>query len=328
MLRFGVAPTQWGDLFPRCLEETVLAERKGFTSVWMLEHHGTEEGYFPSPLAALEALATSTKTMRLGTCILILPIRHPLHVAEEAALLDVVSGGRLVLGVGLGYRREEFEAFGVPLGERGSRLEEGVELIKRLWTESSVTFKGKHFTLDNVSLSPKPLQRPRPPIWIGGWSRAQLRRAASLGDSWLPGPVPPFQKVKECLAIYGESLRRLGKDMEDVELPLMRNVHVAEDGETAWSQAEKPLLSMYRSQYLEWGHYLVKPGEEAEKLIGERCIIGSPDECIQQIERHRRELGVTQLLCRVSYPGLSAEAVKKSITLLGEKVIPYFAEPG
>src|SRR5438128_2391505 len=186
-MRVGLSPLQAGGDFEQTIEECGRAEAAGFDSVWLGEHHNSAVLH-PTPLVRLAAIASRTQRLRLGTGVLLLPLYHPLAVAEEAAMVDVISRGRLVLGVGTGYAPEEFAAFDVSIKERGSRMDEAVPLIKRLWSEEKVTHEGRHYRMTNATVSPRPVQRPGPPLWFAGWVAPAIRRAARLGEAWLGGP--------------------------------------------------------------------------------------------------------------------------------------------
>jgi len=323
-MRFGVAPIQWDWYWSWTVEEVLTAEKLGFDSIWILEHHGREDMYYPSPLVALAGLASATKRVELGSCVLILPLYHPVHVAEDAAMVDVLSGGRLILGVGLGYRREEYELFQVPMKDRGRRMTESLTLIEKLWTEPVVDFKGRFFQVRGFSLQPKPLRKPHPPIWVGGWSIQALKRAAELGDAWFIGPVGALQDVKNSYLAYVNALKSLGKKLG--RLPLVREVYVAEDSSEAYEKALKYIGGMYFKDYASWGHPLVRGVERFEDVARDRFIVGNPDECISQIERFTRELKITDLIFRVHYPGMGLEEGLKLIRLIGGRIKPYFEE--
>lgn len=323
-VRFGIAPIQWGWYWSWTVEEVQLAEKLGFDSAWILEHHGREDMYYPSPLVTLAGLASATKRMELGTCILILPLYHPVHVAEDAAMVDVISNGRLILGVGLGYRREEYEVFQVPMERRGDRMTESLVLIRKLWTEPTVNFEGEFFRVRGFSLHPKPVRRPHPPIWVGGWSRMALRRAAELGDAWFIGPVGSLRDIAKSYSFYMDYMRRLGR--EPSRVPLVREVYVAEDPVEACEKAEKYIGAMYLRDYVSWGHSLVKGLKCFEELARERFIVGDPDECISQVEDILKRLRATDVIFRMHYPGMSLREGLEVLRLLGERVIPYFKD--
>ena len=167
-MKFGFIPVEDLRFYQQALNQVELAEELGFDSVWLEEHHGTSRHYHPSPFIFLAGFATRTERILLGTDIAILPLYHPVRLAEDVAQLDVMSQGRVILGVAIGYREEEFAAFQTPLKGRGTQFEEMIDLIKRLWTQDNVTFESRRYALSGFTLEPKPLQQPRPPIWLGG----------------------------------------------------------------------------------------------------------------------------------------------------------------
>lgn len=314
--------------FSESLDQIVAAESYGFDTVLVSEHHLVENGYFPAPLVACAAIAARTTRIRIGPGVLLLPLYDPLHVAEHATVLDAISGGRLILGVGYGYRQEEFDAFGVPLEERAGRTREAVEVIGRLWTEASVDFDGTYYNYRDTKLRPPPVQKPRPPIWLASKAEGAVRAAARWADAWFADPITPFSVLKDRMRAYRETLGEVGKPTEGFEFPLMREVLCAETDEEAWDVAREAFLYLYR-EYLEWGHMLdeqgnpVAPGDRrALELLRNRFIVGSPETCIREAERYRDELGVTNLVMRMKAPGIPHGRVMDSIRLWGEKVLP------
>src|SRR5687768_7690628 len=166
--------------YAECLDEIAEADRLGFDTVWLPEHHLTPDGVLPSPLVMAAAIAARTRRIRIGTGILVLPLHHPVRVAEDAAVADLVSGGRLILGVGQGYAEREFAAFGADRRHRGTLLEEGVTLLRQAWSPGPIEFHGKHWAYDGLRVTPQPEREI--PIYVGGVTSAGLRRAARLGD--------------------------------------------------------------------------------------------------------------------------------------------------
>jgi probable F420-dependent oxidoreductase len=229
-LELGLVLPQFGpaargaDVAARLREVATRADRLGYGVLWTADHivfpreiatpypYG---GRFPyavtdpilDPIVALTCAAAVTGRVRLGTSVLVLPYRHPVVLAKQLATLDVVSGGRVLLGVAGGWLREEFEMLGVPFGERGARTDEAIALLRALWGEASVSFRGRFWSLEEAAFFPKPVQRPGPPIWIGGSSAAAMRRAARLGDGWIAVPRPTLAE----LARDVEKLRRLAE---------------------------------------------------------------------------------------------------------------------
>jgi probable F420-dependent oxidoreductase len=188
------------------MEQIRLAEELGFDDIWTAEHHQVDDGWMPSPLTVAAAIATATSRVEIATNALLLPLHHPLRLAEDAAVVDNLSGGRFLLGVALGWREREFDALGVPYRERASRFEEAVEILRRCWSEDRFSFSGRHWQLDDVRCTPKPT-RPIP-IWLGGGIEKAVRRAARLGDGWLAA------SYGEMLPVYLDELEQAGRPAE------------------------------------------------------------------------------------------------------------------
>jgi probable F420-dependent oxidoreductase len=324
MIPIGLSPLQAGGDFEATIRECEQAEAAGFDSVWLGEHHNSAILH-PTPLIRLAAIASRTRRLRLGTGVLLLPLYHPLAVAEEAAMVDMISGGRLVFGVGAGYAPEEFLAFGVAIAERGSRMDEAVPLIHRLWTEDKVTHMGKHYRVTNATVAPRPVQQPRPPIWIAGWVEPAIRRAARLGDAWLGGPSARLDELATCVRLYREARQAAGRDPRTGEVALMRYAFVAESTERARAIAGPSFIRSFEEMYFRWPHPVVKrpPGQiTIEQLSADRLILGDPASCVRQIERFRTELGLTHLICRISATGVPREAAQASVDLFTREVMP------
>jgi probable F420-dependent oxidoreductase len=310
--------------FDAAIEVSVLAESSGFSSIWLSEHHNAA-GYVGSPLLALAALAMRTARVRLGPFVLLMPQHHPLRVAEDGAMVDRISRGRFVLAVGLGYVEQEFAMLGISMKERASRMEEGIQIVPRLWTEERVTHNGRHFKLDGASIHPRPVQSPRPPIWMGGWTDKALERAARLSDTWVPGPTADLEALRKCYGIYRRALAAQGKSPAVGEVPACREVFVARTQQEALERGGRPLVKYYRDSYFKWSHPLAGRDEMTdEEIMRDRFVVGDPDACIAQIERFRNELGWTHLICRMDAPGIQHQALLEGIRLFGKTVIPHF----
>ncbi len=196
----------WADVYESQLEHAKLAEDLGYDTVWLTEHHFAEDGYSPSLMTLAGAVAAKTRRVRIGTFLLLLPLHNAVRVAEDAATVDVISRGRFDLGIGKGYARHEFVGYGIPHKERASRFEEGIEVIRGIWTQDPFSFQGKHYNLQDIRLTPKPVQQPHPPLWVGALGPKAVDRAARLGCHFLG--------VGETSA-YDEALRRHGRNPSD-----------------------------------------------------------------------------------------------------------------
>jgi len=321
-MKLGLSPLQGTDSFDETIRECERAEAAGFDSVWLGEHHNNPVLY-PAPLLGLAAIAARTSRVSLGTGVLLLPLYHPMCVAEEGAMVDMISGGRLILGVGAGYAPEEFAAFGLSVKQRGSRLEEGAALVRRLWTETDVTHHGRYFHVEGATVGPRPVQQPAPPIWFGAWTAPAIERAARLGDAWLAGPSAALSELSSCVAAYRLRRAELGKEAGTIAA--FRYVFVAGTTEEALETAGDSFIHAYENMYFRWPHPVIKrPAGELtiERLAENRIILGDPDTCIREISRFRREIGLDHLVCRFSVPGISREASMASLDLFAREVMP------
>lgn len=241
-VRFGIHynfrnPQQWrrpwADLYAETLEHICFAEALGFDDVWTTEHHFLDDGYSPSVLTLCAAIASRTTRVRIGTRVLLAPLYNPLRLAEDAATVDVLSGGRLDLGIGLGYRLGEYDGLGVAVAKRGARLEEIVSILRQAWEPGELTFSGRFYAADGVSVTPKPVQRPIP-IWIGGSSDAAARRAARLGDGLLA--------EGGCARIYAQELARLRPGEVSRSSLSVPWALVSEDPDATWARIAEHVL--------------------------------------------------------------------------------------
>lgn len=309
--------------FKQAIEQSVLIEKLGYDSIWIPEHHGYEGNYVPHPLIALAALATVTQRVTLGPYVLLLPLYHPVLVAEQAAMADLISNGRLILGLGVGYVTEEFESMSVPYKERGGRMEEGLPLIKRLWNEDVVHHDGKYYKFKNAKVYPRPVQKDLP-IWVGAWVETAIRRAARLADGWVPGPTADYQVLEYCYRIYRDELQKVGKPL-DIEYAACRELYIAPTKEEARKRGES-LYELYKHTYLQWPHPWLKERERGlsyAELVKDRFIIGDPDDCIQAIKTFST-LGINHFIFRVQEPGVSHEQALDQINLFAREVMPEF----
>jgi probable F420-dependent oxidoreductase len=329
-MRFGFITTEGGQYYPQALREAIRGEELGFHSVWLEEHHAVRDHYWPSPIVALAGFATRTSKIMLGTDIIVLPFYDPVRVAEDAAMVDVMSGGRFVLGVAIGYRPDEFELFRVPMKRRGARFAEQVEIIRSLWTQDEVNVDGEFYQLQRSRIEPKPLTSPHPPIWIGGWGPLSLRRAAELGDAWLPGPTAGLEKLLSCQGTYHQALAAAGKPNPE-EVPLTRELVIADTNEQAQEFAEKYLLINYRDEYGGgWEHPLIgredaSPVDKLDALGRDRFIVGNPERCVEIIQRFVDTFGVNHLIFRLYFPGMPHEHIMRELELLSKEVMPAFS---
>ena len=324
-LKVGFIPIEGGHFYAEALEEVVRAEDLGFDSVWMEEHHSVVEHYWPSPLAVLAGFATRTSRMTLGTDIAVAPFHHPVRLAEDVAMLDVMSKGRAVLGVAIGYKPDEFALYGAALQRRGARFEEQLAIIRGLWTQESLSFKGAHYTVEG-RLEPKPVQKPHPPIWIGGWGDITLRRAATLADNWIPGPTADLARLLRGKQQFLDN-RAAAERGAPAEWPLTRDVIIADTDAEARELAERHIMVSYRREYAGgWKHPFIDAAiaTDLDTVKKDRFLIGGPDQVIRDLKPFVEQYGMTHLICRLFFPGMPHRHIMRELTLLAKEVLPAF----
>jgi len=294
-IQVGFIPIEGGHYYRDALEEVVRAEDLGFDSVWMEEHHSVTDHYWPSPLPVLAGFATRTTRMRLGTDILVAPFYHPVRLAEDAVMLDVMSGGRFVLGIAIGYKPDEFALYGAALEKRGARFEEQLAIMKALWTGDRVAFHGTYYAVDG-RLEPRPVSRPHPPVWIGGWGDITLRRAATLADNWVPGPTADLARLLAGKQQFLANRSTAGRTEPVTEWPLTRDVIIADTDREARELAEKHIMISYRKEYAGgWRHPFIDASiaTDLDALMKNRFVIAGPDEAIRALKPFVTEYGMT-----------------------------------
>lgn len=309
------------------LAQVGAARRYGFDSILVGQHYLSSPYQMLQPMPLLGRIVSEAAGMRIGSGIILLPLLNPVAIAEEAATLDVISGGRFILGVGSGYREVEDRALGVAKSEKARRLVEALEVIKLLWKGQATDFKGEFFELENAKISVRPIQKPRPPIWMAGNGDKAIMGAARFGDAWLVNPHATLSTLTRQVRIYRDSLKRAGKPFPD-EFPIMREAYIAENEQRAFEEARPYLEAKYKT-YTAWGQEaafsdrdpLTRPLSE---LAADRFVIGSPSQCIEQLARYAEKLGVNHVIVRMSWPGIKHASVVESMRIFSEKVMPYF----
>ena len=326
---FGRVP--WEQLYRSHLDLIVESERMGFDHAWLTEHHFIEDGYSPSMFPIGGAVAARTARIRIGTFLLLLPLHHPVRVAEDTATLDLLSEGRFDLGVGLGYRVGEFTDQGIPPTERVARMREGLTIVRGLLSDETVTLDGKFTKLRNIRIVPPALQRPHPPIWVGGTAPKAIERAARMGFHFLNGGAA------HSAGIYDDALQANGRNPDDYHIAAMRIVYVAPTRRQAWEIAAQPTHHMalwYRRWVTEAKGEPDQqpPMPSPEEMIraqsfsfyGEDAIIGTPQDAIEQIEDYRARGRLTHLVCALPLPGMAPHHIRDGMELFARDVIPHF----
>ena len=322
-------PPKWHrpyeDVYAETIEQVVFAESLGYDDAWFTEHHFAEDGYSPSPVIIAAAAATKTKRIRLGTNVLLAPLYHPVRLAEDGATVDIISRGRFQLGAGLGYRPEEFAGYGIPYKERGGRTNEALEIIRRLWEGETVTFRGKYFQIENARLTPRPVQQPRPPIFVGGMKKAAAKRVARYGDGFLgSGDLRPMYEA------YTTELRALGKDPAAARLIGSHLwMIVSNDPDKTWNELAPYVL--YEIQ--DYAKGLERAGmrgflpdlKDTNELKATGILnVMTPDAAVQMLKNYAPSMPCESYCCMSVPPGLPPVRMYPYLELFANKVMPHF----
>src|SRR5262245_46485353 len=309
--------------FADTIEQVRLARDLGFDALVFGQHFLLNEFQAPQPAVAAARLAAEAGSMRIGITIYLLPLLNPVAVAEEAASFDIVTGGRFIFGIGLGYRDEEDQAFGLNPGERVRRLRTHLEVIRKLWTGEPVDFESSYCRLRQATMALRPVQRPGPPVWVAADNDRAVERAAEIGDTWIISPHVTLATIRRQLALYRAALARHQKPFP-VELPLMREICVAECLASALALARPSLERKYKA-YVAWWQHKALPADDDmtqafDALLGDRFVRGDPAQCADELQRCVDEAGANTLIFRVNWPGMPQEDILRSMRLLGEQV--------
>ncbi len=323
------------EIYARGLELAQAAESLGYHNVWLAEHHFSTYGYLSRPLQLATYIAAKTTRLRVGTAVVVVPLHHPLVIAEEFATLDILSGGRLDIGLGRGYQRYEFERFGLQLDAGGERWEESIDILLKSFEGRPFSYEGKRFRIPETSLFPQPLQKPHPPVWVTAQSPYSLEAAVRRGFNVLTGG---FGVPIERLAEFGQHLQRMFAETKPVEQPLVgvqRAVYVTKDPADAREAAEQARWNMrvtlsLRNNYerVENGNAIPVPAKTEpgiDELLERYLVIGTPDTCIRQIRRVRELAGASHFNCSFWFGELEQARVLNSMELFAQEVMPAVA---
>jgi natural product biosynthesis luciferase-like monooxygenase protein len=328
------------EVYANTLDECRLVERLGFHTIWLAEHHFSTYGIVPSLPVLAAAVARETRRIRIGTAVVIAPFAHPLRIAEEWAMVDILSEGRLEFGLGRGYQPSEFRGLAVSMERTRERFDESYELIRRAWTQECCTFEGEFYQVHDLPVFPKPVQKPHPPMWTAAVSPETYVLAAKRGFKIQTSPAfTPLDVLSKSYAEYRHAWRASHGTDDGADICLNKIIHVADSSRQARDDMREPIRWFFQKQasliadatgvppaqykfYRRVRENLLSLSDE--KALEDAAILGDPEEVSDKIRRHHEELGVDFFMGAFSRGGLPHEKVRRSLELFADKVMPQF----
>ena len=301
-------------------------EDAGLDAAWVSEHHFSSDGYLPSLLPLLAAFAAVTSRIELGTGVVLAPFHDPIRLAEDFAVVDQIAGGRVVCGLGIGWRDEEFRAFGIDVASRVRRTTEIVEILRQAWNDGRVNFEGRHYSYDDVAVTPKPARVP--PILLGGFVDDAIRRAGRIADGYLSSRAD-LARVRDAFAMAAEERAKAGKEGPPL-VGILQNAFVSEDPDGDWPMVRDG-IGHQLGVYSGWRGGTDVPGKPLqvmppdEETIRRSTAYGTPEDVVRYLTPLIEELGEypeAHLVLRLHYPGMDAAPAARAIDLLGRQVAP------
>jgi len=303
-------------LYAEILEQVRWLDGIGADLVWFTEHHFVEDGYLPSWVPVAGAMAAVTEHVRFGTDICLMPFNHPVRLAEDLAVLDNLSGGRIELGLGMGYAPHEFRGFGLPVSRRVSLMNEGIEVLQRCFAGERFSYSGKRYKFEDVIIKPGYVQEGGPPLWIAAMSEAGAARAAHYNTNFLPQGLR-----KRSFEPWVDTLTASGRNPRDYRVGIIRSILVTDDRNTDWPiirAAEKYRMALYQQFFEESGEGFGERGEP----VPQTWIVGDVESCVEELVAFISEFGITDIVTMAVPPGLRADQMGDSLERLFKEVVP------
>jgi alkanesulfonate monooxygenase SsuD/methylene tetrahydromethanopterin reductase-like flavin-dependent oxidoreductase (luciferase family) len=323
-------------MYARAIEHAQMAEELAFRNIWLAEHHFSTYGYVGRPVQLATYLAARTTALRVGTAVIVVPLHHPLMIAEEIATLDVLANGRVDIGLGRGYQYYEFERLGLELDTARARWEESIDIILQALAGKPFSYAGELFTIPETTVFPSPVQQPRPPIWVTAQSPASVEATVRRGFNLLTGGFGvAVERMAEFRALFDRLLASVNPTCTP-EVGVQRAVYVTDNEADARDAAEHARWNMrvtvsLRNHYekVEDGHAVAVPmphEPSTDELLSRFVVVGKPDTVIRQIQAIKEAVGISHFNCSFWFGDLDQKRVLKSMELFAREVMPAFAD--
>ncbi|MAE96822.1 MAG: hypothetical protein CL910_19410 [Deltaproteobacteria bacterium] len=305
-------------VYERALQRIAVMDRSGYDAIWLAEHHFTGYSVCPSVHVMAAHVAGLTHNLRIGTAVTLAAMYHPLRIAEEIALLDVLTGGRINWGAGRGFEKREFEAFGVPLAESQARFREAVEVVLAAWTQPKLDFHGRYHHFEGLEVLPKPAQQPHPPTWVAATSNPAIDWAAAQGLSIMMDPHSPHHEIARKFERHRDGLVAAGHRAEGRQIPMTRLISVAETDQEALEIARRGANWTAGAYVSKEALAAFRPGEEnvepVDHYLKDVVVHGCPERVVDQLEELRETMSLSYLML--------APLSERSFELFTDRVLP------
>jgi luciferase family oxidoreductase group 1 len=322
------------EIYSRALDIAQAAESLGYSNIWLAEHHFSTYGYLSRPAQLATYIAAKTERLRVGTAVIVVPLHHPLIVAEEIATLDLLAGGRVDIGLGRGYQHYEFERLGLELDTSRQRWEESVDVILKAFKGEPFTYDGKLFKIPETTIFPQPVQKPHPPIWVTAQSPESIEATVRRGFNVLTGGFGvPIERMAEFRKLF-DRLVSENRPAQPLKVGVQRAVYVTDTLADARAAAEEARWNMRvtlslrnHQERVEAGRAIAVPmpkEPDVDDLLDRFLVIGTPDTCIRQLERIQERVGITHFNCSFWFGDVEHPRVLKSMELFAKEVMPAF----
>ncbi len=322
------------EIYTRALDIAQAAESLGFGNVWLAEHHFSTYGYLSRPAQLATYIAAKTTRLRVGTAVIVVPLHHPLIVAEEIATLDLLAGGRVDIGLGRGYQHYEFERLGLELDTSRQRWEESVDVILKAFQGEPFTYDGKLFKIPETTVFPQPVQKPHPPIWVTAQSPESIEATVRRGFNVLTGGFGvPIERMAEFRRLVDRLVAEV-KPPHPLKVGVQRAVYVTDNAADARAAAEEARWNMRvtlslrnHQERVEGGRAIAVPmpkEPDVDDLLDRFLVIGTPDTCIRQLNRIQELVGISHFNCSFWFGDLEHPRVLRSMELFAREVMPAF----
>ena len=327
-------------IFEQATEEVQVGEELGFHSAWLAEHHFSRYGLGSSSLVLAGSMAAQTKTIRLGTAVLVPPLHHPVRLAEDTATVDSISGGRLDVGFGRGTAGYEYSGLNVDREESQERFQEGIDVIQGLWTTPEYSHQGRYYQVNQTTLVPSPVQKPHPPVYLAATrTEATLDYVASTGHSLIVGVVQDTPDALDLCRRFVKLSQKAGHNVPMSRIPFFRYFYVADTEAQARSDSQDALnwtldMTQWRRTFTvgsevnhrleDWRNTRSELPPSYDYLCQHRAIIGTPDHCVSKIKELQQQ-GIDSFGCNFSFGGLEHNKLLRSMKLFSQEVMPHFS---